>query len=180
MLVKECIKNKIPIFPIPGPSAVTTAVSVSGFDDKYLFYGFLPNSESEIKKELKNLENLPYSLVFFSSPKKINKAIHYFKLFFKDRKIMIGREITKYFEEFIRSDIKSLKLFDTLPKGEITIVISDSLKVNKKLIKLNESIKKDIKLMLKKYSSKDTVNFFAKKENISKKIIYDCCLTILK
>ena len=180
LLVKECIKNKIPIFPIPGPSAVTAAVSVSGFDDKYLFYGFLPSSESEIKKELKNLVDLPYSLVFFSPSKKINKAIRYFKLFFKDRKIMIGREITKYFEEFIRTDINSLKLFDILPKGEITIVISNSLKVNKKLNKINESVKKEIKIMLKKYSSKDTADFFSKKENISKKIIYDYCLTILK
>ena len=68
LLIKECIKNNIKIFPIPGPSAVTSAVSVSGFNDKYLFFGFLPNSEGEIKKELKKLRQFPYTIIFFIKP----------------------------------------------------------------------------------------------------------------
>ena len=66
-LIKECIKNDITLHPIPGPSAVTSALSVSGFDEKFLFYGFLPNSESQIKKEIKNLCDFPYSIIFFIS-----------------------------------------------------------------------------------------------------------------
>ena len=55
ILVNECIKNEIRIFPIPGPSAVTTAISISGFSDKFLFYGFLPKTENELKKVLSSL-----------------------------------------------------------------------------------------------------------------------------
>ena len=98
MIVKECIKNKIKVFPVPGPSAVTSAVSVSGFNDKYLFYGFLPNKDSEIERELKKLKKLSYSIVFFISPKKINKILKHFKNHFHERDILISREMTKIYE----------------------------------------------------------------------------------
>ena len=65
LLIKECIKNKIKIFPIPGPSAVTSAMSISGFNDKYLFFGFLPNSEGQIEKELEKLRQFPYTIIFW-------------------------------------------------------------------------------------------------------------------
>ena len=109
LLVNECIKHNISVFPIPGPSAVTSAVSVSGYNDKYLFYGFVPVSEKHIEKDLKNLSNFPYSIVFFVSSKKINKFIKYLKIFFNERKILIAREMTKFYEEYIRSTVKSLK-----------------------------------------------------------------------
>ena len=57
IIIKKCIEKKINIFPIPGVSAVTTAVSVSGFKDKYLFYGFLSKKENELENTLKNLCN---------------------------------------------------------------------------------------------------------------------------
>ena len=180
LLIKKCINNKIPIFPIPGPSAVTSAISVSGFSDKYLFYGFLPNTDSEIKKELKDLSQFAHSIVFFVSPKKINKVLKHMKIYFNGREIMIGREITKYYEEFIRSSIKSLNLPLEKIKGEITVVISDIINKNNKIKNLNELIKKEIKIMLKTYSSKDTANFISKKENISKKLIYEYCLLLRK
>ena len=65
ILVRECIKNNIDIYPIPGPSAVISAMSVSGFEEKFLFYGFLRNSENQMKNEIKNLCDFPYSIVFF-------------------------------------------------------------------------------------------------------------------
>ena len=72
ILVNMCIKENLFVFPVPGPSAVTSAVSVSGFSDKYLFYGFLPKKEKELKNLFKILENINFCIVFFISAKKIN------------------------------------------------------------------------------------------------------------
>ena len=125
VLVNECLKHKIDIIPLPGPSAVTTAVSASGFKEKYLFYGFFPEKEKLIRQELEKLSNLNFCIVFFVSPKKINRIIPHLKKYFFDRKILICREISKYYEEFLRSELEELQLFKTEPKGELTIVISE-------------------------------------------------------
>ena len=181
ILIKECIKNNIALHPIPGPSAVTSALSVSGFDEKFLFYGFLPNSESQIKNVIKNLYDFPYSIIFFVSSNKINKVIKIFKMFFSERKIMIAKEMTKIYESFIRNDVNSLDVSKYNLKGELTVVISNKLNVKKKsLNQLGESVKSEIKLMLKKYSNKDVSNFISKREKISKKIIYDYCISLKK
>jgi len=181
ILIKECIKNNIALHPVPGASAVTSALSVSGFDEKFLFYGFLPNSETQIKNEIKNLYDFPYSIIFFVSSNKINKVIKIFKIFFSERKIMIAKEMTKIYESFIRNEVNSLDVSKYNLKGELTVVISNKLNVKKKsLNQLGESVRSEIKLMLKKYSSKDVSNFISKKEKISKKIIYDYCINLKK
>ncbi len=181
ILIKECIKNNIAIHPIPGPSAVTSALSVSGFDEKFLFYGFLPNSESQIKNEIKNLCDFPYSIIFFVSSNKINKVIKIFKMFFSERKIMIAKEMTKIYESFIRNDVNSLDVSKYNLKGELTVAVSNKFNIKKKsLNQLSESVKSEIKLMLKKYSNKDVSNFISKREKISKKIIYDYCINLKK
>ena len=181
ILIKECVKNNIALHPIPGPSAITSALSVSGFDEKFLFYGFLPNSEIQIKNEIKILCDFPYSIIFFVSSNKINKVIKIFKMFFSDRKIMIAKEMTKIYENFIRNNVNSLDVSKYNLKGELTVVISNKLNVKKKsLNQLGESVKNEIKLMLKKYSNKDVSNFISKREKISKKIIYDYCISLKK
>jgi len=181
ILIKECIKNNIALHPIPGPSAVTSALSVSGFDEKFLFYGFLPNSETQIKNEIKNLRDFPFSIIFFVSSNKINKVIKIFKIFFSERKIMIAKEMTKIYESFIRNDVNSLDVSKYNLKGELTLVISNKLNAKKKsLNQLGESVKSEIKLMIKKYSNKDVSNFISKREKISKKIIYDYCTSLKK
>jgi len=181
ILIKECIKNNIALHPIPGPSAVTSALSVSGFDEKFLFYGFLPNSESQIKNEIKNLCDFPYSIIFFVSSNKINKVIKIFKIFFSDREIMIAKEMTKIYENFIRNNVNSLDVLEHNLKGELTVVISNKFNVKKKsLNQLGESVKNEIKLMLTKYSNKDVSDFISKREKISKKIIYDYCISLKK
>ena len=75
ILINKCIEKNINIYSIPGPSAVTAAVSVSGFSDKYLFCGFLPDKKNALNKLFNSYSNLNYSIVFFISPKKINKII---------------------------------------------------------------------------------------------------------
>jgi 16S rRNA (cytidine1402-2'-O)-methyltransferase len=64
LLIKTCVENKIKIFPVPGPSSITSAVSVSGFEDKFLFFGFLPKTENELIKVLNSVKSLDFSLVF--------------------------------------------------------------------------------------------------------------------
>ena len=180
ILVNKCIDQNLKIHPIPGPSSVTSAVSVSGFTDKYIFYGFLTKKEKELDKVLKNLSNLNYSIVFFAPASKINFYISKFKHYFFDRKILIAREITKMHEDFIRGKVSSINLISKNLKGEITIVISEKLKEKNFKKKINESVKIEIMKMLKKYSHKDVVEFISKKEDLPKKIVYDFCLKIKK
>ena len=177
IIIEECIKNNINIYPIPGPTAVTAAVSISGFSEKYFFYGFFPQKKKDLLNDLKNLSNLNSSIVFFISPNKINKVIEHIKNFFSGRKILICREMTKFFEEYIRTNVDDLKPFQKIPKGELTLVISEN---NNYLISLNESDKKNIKKMIQISSIKDIVNLISKEKKISKKEIYNYCLSLKK
>ena len=178
ILVKKCIRENLFVFPVPGPSAVTSAVSASGFSDKYLFYGFLVKKEKELEKILNSLSNIDYSLVFFIPASKINFYIDQFKKYFLDRKIVIAREMTKIHEEFIRSKVELIENLPQNVKGELTVVLSEKIKEKKIKKEITESVKIEIKKMLKKYSHKDVVEFISKKENLSKKKIYDFCLKI--
>ena len=155
VLINECLRLNIDIIPLPGPSAVTTAMSVSGFGEKYLFYGFFPNKDKLLKEELDRLSKLNICLIFFVSPKKINKIIPYLKKYFKKRKILICREISKYYEEFIRSNLEELQKFKKEPKGEITIVISEKKFEKKTSQTLSESDKRNIKTMMDKLSTRE-------------------------
>lgn len=177
IVINECVKNKINIYPIPGPSAVSTAVSVSGFSEKYFFYGFFPQKKKDLLNDLKNLSNIDGSIIFFISPNKINDSIEYIKTFFSGRKILICREMTKFFEEYIRVDVDDLKPFQKIPKGELTLVISEN---NNNLITLNDLDKKKIKKMIQNSSIKDIVDLITKERKISKKEIYNYCLSIKK
>ena len=179
ILIKECISQNINIFPIPGPSAVTASVSVSGFSEKYFFYGFFPEKTKEIEKKLSEIKDLDSSIVFFISAKKLNRNINIIKKFFLDRDIVICKEITKFYEEFFRCKVSDLKPFKNL-KGEITIVISELNNKKKASNNLNESDKKKIKMLVKKLSTKEIVNLLNYEKEIPKKKIYNYCLSLKK
>ena len=176
VLVNECLKENIDVIPLPGPSAVTTAMSVSGFDEKYLFYGFFPEKEKMIKEKLEMLSDLNFCLIFFVSPKKINKIIPYLKEYLKDRKILICREISKFYEEYTRSTVEKLELFKNEPKGELTIVISEKKLEKKNSQNLSESDKNNIKMMINKLTTKEITNLISQNSKVSKKKIYEYCL----
>ena len=178
ILVRECVEEKINIFPLPGPSAVSAAVSISGFSERYFFYGFFPSKLKDIKNDLKFLTQLDSSIVFFISPKKINKAIPFIKNNFSERDILICREMTKFYEEYLRYKVNELKLFDENLKGELTIVISEKKKIKKGSILLSESDKSNIRKMIKKLSIKEIVNLISQNNNIPKKKIYNFCLKV--
>jgi len=180
ILVNQCVKENLNVHPVPGASAVTSAVSASGFSDQYLFYGFLSKKENELNNILKNLYDLNFSIVFFIPASKINFYILKFKEYFFDRKIVIAREMTKMHEEFIRNDIRLIKSLPNNLKGELTVIISEKNKEKKIKKEIDESVRIEIKQMLKKYSHKDVVTFISKKESLPKKMIYDYCLKLKK
>ena len=180
ILVNKCIEKNLNVCPIPGSSAVTSAFSVSGFRDQYLFYGFLTKKENKLENVLKNLRNLNYSIIFFIPALKINFYISKFKKYFFGRDIVIAKEMTKIHEKFIRGKVESIENFTEPLRGELTIVLSEVIKKKNIKEEINESVKIEIKKMLKKYSHKDVVEFISKKENLAKKMIYNYCLKLKK
>ena len=176
ILLKECIKKGIKVIPIPGASSITSAMSVSGFKDKFLFYGFLPKTENELEKVLEHLSDYEFSQIFFIPSLKINFYIKEFKKFFSGREIMIAKEITKIHETFFRDRIDNIENFNNSFKGELTVVISEG-KVKKALFDEEKIINK-AKKFLKKYSLKDTVDLIMETEKNNKNKIYQLCLKV--
>ena len=178
ILVKECVKEKINVTPLPGASAVSTSLSASGFSEKYFFYGFFPSKLKDIQNDLRLLSNLDSCIIFFISSKKFNKAIPKIKENFSGREILICREMTKFYEEYLRYKVDDLQIFEENLKGELTIVLSEKKRAIKSSLLLSESDKKDIKKMIKKLSIKEITNFISRNNNIPKKEIYNYCLKI--
>ena len=177
ILINECVINNINIFPISGASAVSTAISISGFSEKYFFYGFFPEKNNKLKEDFEKLSNLDSCIVFFISPRKFNRSIKDIKQYFFGRKILICREMTKFYEEYIRANINDLEPFKSDPKGELTLVISENLEKNSSII-LKESDKKNIQKMIKKISIKDITDLISQNTNVPKKEIYNYCLKL--
>ena len=180
ILIRECIENNINVTPLPGPSAVSTAISISGFSDKFFFYGFLPDQKKKLEKDLRILSELNCSIVFFISSKKFDKLIKHLQFFFSGREMLICKEMTKIYEEFLRYDIDKLDRFDIKLRGELTVVISEK-KINKdRKNLLDESDKKVIESMIHKLSIKEIINLINTYNQVPKKLIYDYCLQLKK
>ena len=178
LLVNQCIEKKIKVVPIPGVSSITTAMSVSGYKDRFLFYGFLPKTENELNKVLSSLSHQIFSQVFFIPAIKINFYLNRFKKYFSGRKILIAKEITKIHETFFRDEVNDLNMFKSKIKGELTVIISEKNIKDKDKVLDKEKIVNKAKKYLKKYSLKDTVDLILETEDVNKKEIYQLCLKI--
>ncbi len=177
LLLKSCIDKKINIIPVPGVSSVTTAMSISGFKDQFLFYGFLPKTEKETDKVLSELSHYKFAQIFFVPAVKINFYLKKIKTFFSGRRLIVCRELTKMYETFYRNDVDKFSLFKSPIKGELTLVVSEMDK--KKTISIDKKkIINKAKKFLKKYSLKDTVELILETENINKKEVYQLCLNL--
>ena len=148
LLIKTCIDNKIKVIPVPGVSSITASMSVSGFKDQFLFYGFLPKKEKQLEKVLSSFEKYNFALIFFIPANKLNFYLKKFKKFFHDRKLLIAKEITKLHEAFFRDSINEIKMYKDPIKGELTVVISEKNTKNKTLDE--KMIIKKAKTLLKK------------------------------
>jgi 16S rRNA (cytidine1402-2'-O)-methyltransferase len=123
-LVRHCVRNNIPITHIPGPSSILAALVPSGLPtDKFCFIGFLPKKEGKKREVLDNLPKM--TTIAFESPYRLLETLEVMSLVIPDRDIVIARELTKKFEEFIRGKPKELyeKLKNRQIKGEIVLVI---------------------------------------------------------
>jgi 16S rRNA (cytidine1402-2'-O)-methyltransferase len=125
-LIQTAIENRIPIIPIPGPSALITALSVSGLPtDSFLFKGFLPHKSKKRRDLLETLTEVRETLIFYESPHRLNETIKDIFDILGDRKIVLTRELTKIYEEILRGSVSEVQkqIGERKLKGEITLVV---------------------------------------------------------
>jgi 16S rRNA (cytidine1402-2'-O)-methyltransferase len=151
-------------------------MSISGFRDQFLFYGFLPKTENQLEKVLSSLSQNSFTQIFFIPALKVNFYIKYFKKYFVGRKLLIAKELTKMHEAFFRDNINDLKSFKNSIKGELTLVVSEK-NIKKKVLDEKKIVNK-AKKYLKKYSLKDTVDLILESEKSNRRDIYKLCLKL--
>ena len=173
-LVILAINNNIKITPIPGPSAITASLVGSGLaHDNFFFVGFLPNKKKRINT-LNKYKKIDSLLIFYENAKRIKETINDMFSIFGNRKCVIARELTKYYETFYRGDLKKFKNIKENLKGEITIIISScENKKNKEKSDIEEDeVKKIISFTKKKLSTKDLSELLSIIYKKPKKIFY--------
>lgn len=125
-IVRECVREGIQVSPIPGANAAISALACSGLPtDRFTFYGFLPKTDEKKRKMLRMAEMRGETSVFYESPYRIKKTLELLGKEFPEKNIVLAREITKKFEEFIRGTAKEVyeKTKDKTIKGEIVLVM---------------------------------------------------------
>lgn len=125
-LIREAIRAGLPVSPIPGPAAALAALAVSGLPpDRFVFEGFLPKKKGARARRLEQLKPDPRTLIFYESPFRIVGLLEEIKTILGDRPVVVAREITKMFEEFIRGSVTEAleKIGKKTVKGEITLVV---------------------------------------------------------
>ena len=125
-LITAAIEAGIEIVPIPGPSAVIAALSISGLPtDKALFIGFLPRKAAQRREALAALAMEPHTLIVFESPHRLLRSLGDIQDILGDRRIVVGRELTKLYEEVVRGSVSELimRFSENVPRGEFTLVI---------------------------------------------------------
>ena len=127
-LVRACLKEGIPVTPVPGASAVLTALVVSGLPpDRFFFAGFLPSKSAARRRALAEVAEIPGSLVFLESARRLAPSLADMARILGPREAMIGREMTKMFEQTRRGTLDDLAAryqASGPPKGEVTIVVA--------------------------------------------------------
>jgi 16S rRNA (cytidine1402-2'-O)-methyltransferase len=140
LLIRECIKENIKVECLPGATAFTPALVVSGFPtDRFCFEGFLPHKKGR-QSRLEELKDESRTIIFYESPHRLLKSLNQFKDYFgSDRLVSVSREISKKFEETIRGTVDDVTNHFTKnePRGEFVIVISGKEKVKIKKKKYN-------------------------------------------
>lgn len=180
VLVNLALKNNIKIIPIPGVSALITALVVSGLPtDKFVFEGFIPRKIKERKRYFKSIENEERTIIFYEAPHRLKRALKDMLDVWGERKIVIARELTKMYEEIIRGNLSQvLSEINTKEiKGEITLVVQGGIKKKGNDIidfLKNECIMEEYLKKLKNqgYSNKDIIKIAQEKLNLPKNLIY--------
>lgn len=179
-LINGAIGEGIEVSPIPGPSALTAALSVSGIQsNRFLFLGFLSNKPGSRRKELKELISESNTLVLFEAPHRLKATLTDMLEILGDRKMVLHKELTKFYEDSTHGSISETiaRLDDVEIKGEYTLVIAGKGSAEKKP-KLERGIQQKIRKLLKKkeISTKDLARKIATEEGVAYRAAYKICL----
>lgn len=172
-IAKYIIDNGYNVVALPGATALIPALIVSGLNaSKFLFYGFLNNKVSKQKKELEELKNNPYTMIFYESPHRIDKTLEIMKEVFGDRNISISREISKKFEEVYRGKISEIMIEIKEAKGEFVIVVEGQTRHEES--KNEKNLIEEIEKLVKEgYNPKEAIKIIATQNNINKNLLYN-------
>ncbi len=180
VLINLALENNIKIIPVPGVSALITALVVSGLPtDKFVFEGFLPRKIKERKRYFKSIENEERTIIFYETPHRLKRALKDMLEILGDRKVVIARELTKLYEEIIRGKLSQVltEISTKEVKGEITLIVQGGIKKKENgsmdFLK-NECIIEECLKKLKNqgYSNKEIIKIMQEKLNIPKNLIY--------
>ena len=176
ILVQECIKNNIPVVPLPGASAFATALIASGFDAQpFTYYGFLPRKKSEQQPFFEQMKKAHATSIFYEAPHRLTKTLNNLsEILNSERKIVVARELTKIHEEFIRGTISEVTDYfeQNAPRGEFVVLISPNI-IEEKQLSWLELIKMVNRLVDKGESKKSAIKLVAQENNISKNELYE-------
>ncbi len=125
-LIAAVLEAELAVIPVPGPTAAVTALVVSGLKtDRFAFMGFLPRKRNERLAELERLKNYPYTIIFYEAPHRLKATLRDMYEVLGNRKASVSRELTKLYEETLRTHLQSLRehFEHNEPRGEITLII---------------------------------------------------------
>ena len=172
-VIKKCIKEDIPVVPIPGACAMINALICSGLDTKeFVFIGFLPLNKKNRKEKLEEIKNITKTIILYEAPHKLDTTLKDLKEIIGDRKIILARELTKIHEEYIRENIDILIERAKELKGEIVLIIEgEEKKEENDLLQL--SLEEHYRYYEEKgLSKKEIIKKIAKDRNVNKNEIY--------
>ena len=176
ILVQECIKNNIPVVPLPGASAFATALIASGFDAQpFTYYGFLPRKKSEQQSFFEQMNKARATSIFYEAPHRLVKTLNNMsEILDSERKIVVARELTKIHEEFIRGTISEVTDYfeQNAPRGEFVVLISPN-DAQETQLSWAELIKAVNRLVDKGESKKSAIKTVAQENNVSKNELYE-------
>lgn len=173
LLVKECIKEGIDLEAIPGPSALITALSVSGLPPiPFLFLGFLPRKKKERRAMLEKVRRFSGTIVLYESPHRLLNTLRELSVHLGKREAVLARELTKVHQEIVRKDLDELILYleEVGVKGECVLLIRGA----EEELQVPENLEEEIKELISKgYSPSQTAKALAKKyPSLSRREIY--------
>ncbi|MFI3115085.1 MAG: 16S rRNA (cytidine(1402)-2'-O)-methyltransferase [Clostridia bacterium] len=174
-LVKLCFENGIKVVPVVGASAIASAISVSGQPSaRFTFEGFLSVDKKARFEHLESLKNEKRTMVFYEAPHKLKKTLNDFYEVFGNRDLTICREMTKKYEEYIKTNLNdAIRLYkEKEPRGEYALVIRGN-EEQEASVDENECIEKVLELVNYGMSIKDAVKYISKENGISKNLLYN-------
>ncbi|MDJ1288309.1 16S rRNA (cytidine(1402)-2'-O)-methyltransferase [Candidatus Midichloria mitochondrii] len=178
-IVNTAIKAGIKVTAIPGPCSAITALTLSGLPtNSFMFIGFLPNTLQSRLKELISVKEIEATLIFFETAKRLLAVLHDFLEVFGNRKMAIGRELTKLYEEVRYGNVvEQINYWQGKAlKGEFVLILEGAIKETLS----DEEIKKQMTSLLNKMSFKDAISFAKDSLGISKKKAYEIALQIIR